>query len=55
MRDYPQAELFRQAAKAIISVDSSAITNSHLQGLQIGEAIRELRIKAVRAVIKSVN
>jgi tRNA nucleotidyltransferase (CCA-adding enzyme) len=48
---YPQAELFRLAAKAAAGVDTSAILNSGLQGTKIGEAIRRLRVKAVADVI----
>jgi tRNA nucleotidyltransferase (CCA-adding enzyme) len=50
---YPQAGLFRLAAKAAASVDTSAILNSGLQGAKIGEAIRRLRIKAVAEVINA--
>lgn len=48
---YPQAEIFRLAAKAAACVDTSAILNSGLQGAKIGEAIRRLRVKAVADVI----
>jgi tRNA nucleotidyltransferase (CCA-adding enzyme) len=50
---YPQAELLRLAAKAAVSVDTSGILNSELQGAKIGEAIRRLRIKAVADVINA--
>jgi tRNA nucleotidyltransferase (CCA-adding enzyme) len=50
---YPQAEMFRLAAKAAASVDTSEILNSELQGAKIGEAIRRLRIKAVADVINT--
>ena len=49
---YPQAALIKLAAKAAASIDTSAILNSELQGAEIGEAIRRLRIKAVADVIK---
>lgn len=52
-KPYPQAEMFRQAAKALVSVDTTAIINSNLQGARIGEAIRELRIKAVAVVMNN--
>ncbi|MDD5321763.1 MAG: multifunctional CCA addition/repair protein [Methylococcales bacterium] len=52
-RPYPQAEMFRLAAKAAASVDTSAILNSELQGAKIGEAIRRLRVKAVADVINA--
>ncbi len=54
-RPYPQAELFRRAANAAASVDTSAILNSELQGAKIGEAIRRLRVKAVADVINVVK
>lgn len=44
---YPQADYIKGAAKAAASVDTSAILKSNLQGAEIGEAIRRLRIKAV--------
>jgi tRNA nucleotidyltransferase (CCA-adding enzyme) len=52
-RLYPQADRFRSAAKAIASVDVSPVLNSDLQGAMIGEAIRQLRIKAVAEVINA--
>ena len=50
-RLYPQADRFRAAAKAIAAVDISPVLNGELQGALIGEAIRQLRIKAVAGVI----
>ncbi len=50
---YPQAEMLQLAAKAAAAVDTSAILNSELQGKKIGEAIRQLRIKAVAEVIST--
>ncbi len=44
---YPQAEIMRQLAHAATSVDTSPALNQGLQGAQIGEAIRRLRIQAV--------
>ncbi len=44
---YPQAELLRGAASALSSIDTSSVMDGALQGPQIGEAIRRLRIKAV--------
>ncbi|MDD5273822.1 MAG: HD domain-containing protein, partial [Methylovulum sp.] len=52
-RPYPQAQLFRTAAKAAVSVNISGITNGLLQGAQIGEAIRGLRIQAVAEAINA--
>jgi tRNA nucleotidyltransferase (CCA-adding enzyme) len=50
-RLYPQADRFRAAAKAIASVDISPVLNGELQGALIGEAIRQLRIRAVAKLI----
>lgn len=50
---YPQAGLFRAAAKAAVSIDISAIVNGKLQGAKIGEAIRQLRILAVTDAINT--
>ncbi|SJM94003.1 fused tRNA nucleotidyl transferase; 2'3'-cyclic phosphodiesterase and 2'nucleotidase and phosphatase [Crenothrix polyspora] len=46
-RPYPQADLYINAAKAATAIDTSELTKSGLQGAQIGEAIRRLRIAAV--------
>jgi tRNA nucleotidyltransferase (CCA-adding enzyme) len=51
-RPYPQADLYINAAKAGASVDTSSVTGSNLQGAQIGEAIRRLRIAAVADYLK---
>lgn len=51
---YPQANYLLDAAKAGNTIDSSEILNSALQGAQIGDAIRQLRIKAIAKFIKSV-
>ncbi|MFI3198764.1 MAG: multifunctional CCA addition/repair protein [Methylococcaceae bacterium] len=50
---YPQAKMLERAAKAAASVDITTIINSDLQGVQIGTAIRRLRIKAVTEVINA--
>jgi len=52
-KPYPQATLFKQAALAGAAVATETVLNSGLQGAEIGEAIRQLRIKAVDNVIKS--
>lgn len=52
-RPYPQAERLRAAAYAVAAVDTTAILASDLQGALIGEAIRQLRIKAVLEVINA--
>jgi tRNA nucleotidyltransferase (CCA-adding enzyme) len=51
-RPYPQAELYFNAAKAAASVDTSTITDSTLEGAQIGVALRRLRIAAVSNYLK---
>lgn len=50
---YPQADYIKGAAKAGASADISTVLKSGLQGAQIGEAIRRLRIKAVAEFIQS--
>ncbi|WP_349432134.1 multifunctional CCA addition/repair protein [Methylomarinum sp. Ch1-1] len=50
-KPYPQADFLIGAAEAACSVDTSEILASGLQGPQIGEAIRRLRIKAVSRYI----
>ena len=51
-RDYPQADLLRTAAKAIVAVDISPVLTRGLQGEMIGQEIRRLRIDAV---LKAIN
>ncbi|MEQ1739567.1 MAG: HD domain-containing protein, partial [Methyloglobulus sp.] len=46
-KPYPQAAYLHTAAKTAASVDTSALMNGDLQGAEIGEAIRRLRIQAV--------
>lgn len=53
--DYPQADIFRLAAKAASTVDTSSVLTGKLQGAQIGAAIRQLRIRAVADVISPVK
>lgn len=52
--DYPQAHYIIEAARAAIAVDTAAILQSGLQGAQIGEAIRRLRVQAVAECIKNI-
>lgn len=51
-KPYPQAAYLFNAAKAAAAIDTSRVMKSDLQGAQIGEAIRQLRIKAVAALVK---
>jgi tRNA nucleotidyltransferase (CCA-adding enzyme) len=46
-KPYPQAAYLLTAAKTAASVDTTALMNGDLQGAEIGEAIRRLRIHAV--------
>lgn len=51
---YPQAEYLQKVAKVARDIDTTAILNSDYKGAEIGEAIRKLRINAVKKYIKSV-
>ena len=51
---YPQAEYLQKIAKIACDIDTTAILNSDYKGPDIGEAIRKLRINAVKKYIKSV-
>lgn len=51
---YPQAAYLIKAAEAAKNIDTSSILNSDLKGAAIGDAIRNLRIKAISGFIKSV-
>jgi tRNA nucleotidyltransferase (CCA-adding enzyme) len=53
-KPYPQAVYIKNASLAASAVDTSEILSSKLKGSQIGDAIRQLRIKAVAEFIKSV-
>jgi tRNA nucleotidyltransferase (CCA-adding enzyme) len=44
---YPQADFLRKVAKYATNVDSVDVLNRGLEGKQIGEAIRRLRVTAV--------
>ncbi|MGR9087217.1 MAG: HD domain-containing protein, partial [Gammaproteobacteria bacterium] len=46
---YPQADYLRGAARAAAAVDTNGIVDSQLKGRQIGEAIRQSRIRAITA------
>ena len=53
--DYPQASYCLAAQQAGLSVDTSEIMQGNLQGPEIGQAIRELRIKAVKSLQKTAK
>lgn len=50
---YPQSIFLQEAAKVVSLVDTTEILSSDLQGPQIGDAIRQLRIKAVSEYIRN--
>jgi tRNA nucleotidyltransferase (CCA-adding enzyme) len=52
-RPYPQADYLLSAAEVAASVDTSALMDGKLQGAQIGEAIRCLRIQAITHMINA--
>ncbi|MDP2178638.1 multifunctional CCA addition/repair protein [Methylicorpusculum sp.] len=54
-RPYPQAAHVMMAAEAGASVDISAVLTGSLQGTQIGDAIRQLRIKAISDACKRTS
>jgi tRNA nucleotidyltransferase (CCA-adding enzyme) len=47
-RDYPQAQYLGNALAAASNIDTSTIQNSDLSGQEIAEAIRKLRIDAIK-------
>ncbi len=48
---YPQAKYLQRAATAAATIDTTTALNSGLQGAQIGDAIRRIRIRAVAELI----
>jgi tRNA nucleotidyltransferase (CCA-adding enzyme) len=50
--DYPQAEYLRSVAKAASEIDMDAIMTMGLKGKQIGEAIRQARVQAVKKFMR---
>jgi len=53
-KPYPQSAYLIAAADAACNIDTTSVLNSHLEGPQIGDAIRGLRISAIKSFIKSV-
>jgi tRNA nucleotidyltransferase (CCA-adding enzyme) len=51
-KPYPQAAYLLTAAKVAASVDTTCLMNGKLQGAEIGEAIRRLRIQAIADITK---
>jgi tRNA nucleotidyltransferase (CCA-adding enzyme) len=51
-KPYPQAAYLLAAAKTAASVDTTSLMNGVLQGPEIGEAIRRLRIQAIAVLTK---
>lgn len=52
-RPYPQADYLREAFRLAQAVDIGAVLNGELQGAEIGEAIRQLRVRAVKVFKRS--
>ncbi len=50
-KDYPQAELFRRAYSAALSVDAAALAQSGLKGQQLASKLQQLRCEAIAAKI----
>jgi len=48
-KDYPQAELFRRARTAALSVDAAALAQSGLKGKQLVNKLQQLRCEAIAA------
>lgn len=46
-RDYPQADYLRAAAAKAANIDAATVLDGNLQGAQIGQAIRQMRIAAI--------
>ena len=46
-KDYPQAELFRQAHAAALSVDAAALAQQGLKGSQLADRLQQLRCNAI--------
>jgi tRNA nucleotidyltransferase (CCA-adding enzyme) len=54
-RPYPQAEYLKIAAETATAIDNSVLTDGTLQGAQIGEAIRQMRIRVLADWVKSAQ
>ncbi len=52
-RDYPQRRILLKAAEVMANVDVQEVMQRELKGAQIGEAIRQLRIKAVKHFLQT--
>jgi tRNA nucleotidyltransferase (CCA-adding enzyme) len=52
-KPYPQAAYLLMASKLAASVDTDALMDGSLQGAEIGDAIRRLRIQAIKAKTKT--
>ncbi len=48
-KDYPQAELFRRAYSAALSVDAAALARQGLKGQQLANKLQQLRCEAITA------
>jgi len=52
---YPQAGFLHAAQQAGMAVDTAAVLGSNLRGPEIGKAIRELRIRAIKSLQSSMR
>lgn len=48
--DYPQADYFRQARELVTNIDISLLKEQQLQGAQMAEAVRQLRLRALQGL-----
>lgn len=53
LKPYPQGRYLLEAASSASAIDTSVLASRNLQGAEIGEAIRQLRIQAVAAMKKA--
>jgi tRNA nucleotidyltransferase (CCA-adding enzyme) len=49
---YPQGDVLRTALRAALDVDTSEVTDGSLQGKAVGDALRKLRIRAIRDALQ---
>ena len=50
--DYPQAEIFRQAQQAALSVDAAALAQSGLKGQRLAQRLKQERTAAIAQALK---
>ena len=54
-KDYPQAELFRCARLAALSVDAATLVQDGLKGKQLADKLQKLRCEAISAIKSQIN